>query len=207
LETFSAKGHAVRALDIMTRPVYTVRDTDGVDQIGALLAEQAVTAAPVLNKDGEVVGIVSEGDLLRHQAGVSGGAGHPATAAQLMSRQVVTISAYAPVSEVAATMLDRAVHSVPVVEDRQLVGIVSRADLLRTLVCDDALIQREVQHRLDEYAGQPRWYVHVHDGDVLVGGQFDDDAERAVVSVLARTVDGVHQVVVSQPGGEVGACG
>jgi CBS-domain-containing membrane protein len=57
----------VRVKDIMSRPVYTVRPADPIERAAALLADRQITAAPVLDGDGELVGMVSEGDLLWHR--------------------------------------------------------------------------------------------------------------------------------------------
>jgi len=84
---------------------------------------------------------------------------------------------------------------VPVVTGSRLLGIISRRDLLRTLIRGDDTIAAEVHSRLDHYAGHHgRWSVSVNDGVVTIGGRFDDEAERQVVSVLARTVSGVSSV-------------
>jgi hypothetical protein len=152
--------------------------------------------------------MVGREDLLRYRASQPDQAEGPATAAQVMTRTAMTVSCDVEVAQVAAMMLDQSVHSVPVVADGHLLGIVSRHDVLRTLVGDDDLACREIRRRLDAYAcGEQRWHVSVHHGTALIGGEFDDDIERTVVSVLARTVNGVHDVVISQPGGEVNACG
>jgi osmotically-inducible protein OsmY len=84
------------------------------------------------------------------------------------------------------------------VEDGAVVGIVSRRDILRTVVRTDDMVQQDVQYRLDEYAGGvQRWLATVEDGVVLIDGALDDDAERTVVTVMARTVPGVADVKLS----------
>jgi CBS domain-containing protein len=93
--------------------------------------------------------------------------------------------------------LQHDVRSVPVVEDGGVVGIVSRRDILRTMVRTDEVLRGEVQHRLDEYAdGVARWKATVTDGIAGVSGEFDTETERAVVAVLARTVPGIAAVGV-----------
>ena len=87
------------------------------------------------------------------------------------------------------------VRAVPIVDGARLVGIVSRRDLLRTLLRDDNAIKSEVTQRLDEYAGKSsRWNVAVEEGVVTIRGHFDDAAEQQIVTVLARTVPGVVRV-------------
>ena len=112
-----------------------------------------------------------------------------------MSARPVTTTPDADVADVADVMLQRDVRSVPVVDGRRVVGIVSRRDILRAAVRGDDVLTREVQHRLDEYAGQAgRWTATVTDAVAVVAGPYTDETERTVVSVLARTVPGVAAV-------------
>jgi len=197
----------------MSRPVHTVYLMDTVEQATALLAEKGITAAPVLDAGGELVGMVSEGDLLWHRVpadptahlwrAAGGEVGErPKVVADVMSTDPVTTWPEADLSDVAQLMLDEDVRSVPVVDDGDLVGIVSRRDILRTVVRTDDMLCREVQHRLDEYAGGVRrWTVAVTDGVATIVGGFDDEAERAAVAVMARTVPGVAAVRLTAPAG------
>jgi CBS domain-containing protein len=196
----------MRVKDIMSRPVHTVRPTDTVEQAAVLLAEKQITAAPVLGPAGELVGMVSEGDLLRHRvpadptlhlwrAAVDDHEARPRTVVDVMSVHALTAWPDEDVADVAKTMLDCDVRSIPVLDEGELVGIVSRRDILRVVVRTDDVTRHEVQHRLDEYAGRPgRWTAAVVDGKATVTGTFDDDAERTVVTVMVRTVPGVAAV-------------
>jgi CBS domain-containing protein len=157
----------MRAHDIMSRPVYSVRTTDTVESAAALLTEKKVTAAPVIDEAGELVGMVSEGDLLWHRVpedptahmwrGVSDDLGErPRVVADVMSGSPVTTWPDADVADVAQLMLHHDIRSVPVVDHGDLIGIVSRRDILRTVVRGDDTLEPEIQHRLDEYAGRER---------------------------------------------------
>ena len=98
-------------------------------------------------------------------------------------------------ADVADMMLQHDVRSVPVLDGRVVVGIISRRDILRAAVRDDDVLTREVQHRLDEYAGAPgRWTATVHKGNATVAGSFADENDRTVVTVLTRSVPGVTAV-------------
>lgn len=196
---------AMRTADVMTRPVLTVREDDPVEQAAALLAGHAVTAAPVVDAEGELVGIVSEGDLLRVRAAREANASRPWPAEQhavvvgdVMTRDVVVMPPDADLSDLAEAMLQRNVRSVPIVDDAaQVIGIVSRLDLLRAFVRTDDVVQWDVQHRLDEYAGSARtWSATVRDGVAEIAGSYSDEVERTVVEVLVRTVPGVKRVTV-----------
>jgi CBS domain-containing protein len=197
----------MRVRDIMSRPVFTVQPTDPVEGAGALLADRGITAAPVVDDRNRLVGMVSEGDLLRdrvpedptaHLRATPKPSHRPRIVAEVMSRDVVTAWPLEDVADVARTMLDRDVRSVPVVDGGHVVGIVSRRDLLRSVLRTDDVLAHEVQQRLDAYAGgTPRWTATVTDGVARVDGTLDDEAERRVVEILARTVPGVAAVEVT----------
>ncbi len=123
----------MRARDIMTSPVHTVAADAAVADAAGLLTAKAVTALPVVDAAGSLVGMVSEGDLLaqrvpedptahlwRHLA--DDGAPAPATVGAVMSAGAVTTTPDADVSDVAELMLRHDVRSVPVVVGRRVVG-------------------------------------------------------------------------------------
>jgi CBS domain-containing protein len=200
----------MRAHDIMSRPVYSVRTSDSVEDAAALLAGKGITAAPVLDEAGDLVGMVSEGDLLWHRVPPDPTAHvwrdavapvpephRPKVVADVMSAYPCTAWPDEDVADIAHVMLRHDVRSVPVVDQGEVVGIVSRRDILRTVVRTDDVLRREILHRLDEYAGgTSRWDVAVDEGTATVRGPFTDDAEKTVVSIMARTVPGVSSVLV-----------
>jgi CBS domain-containing protein len=198
----------MQARDIMTRPVITFRPDTPVRDAAAVLTEHAITAAPVVDGVDELVGIVSEADL------IAGRFGHdprshlrrdgapddePGTAAQtvgeVMTRTVIAMSASADAADLAHAMVDNDVRSIPIVAGASVVGIVSRRDLLKTLVRDDDIIRVDVAHRLETYtSGRTRWEVDVREGRVDIYGDIDDEAEARVLDILARTAPGVTHV-------------
>lgn len=194
----------MKASEIMTREVATVHTATSVRQAAELLTDRRVTSLPVLDDDDRVVGIVSEVDLIRnrmphdprsHLRPEPHEQPDPARVVRdVMNDFVVCLGANADTADVAALMLDNNVRAVPIVDGARLVGIVSRRDLLRTLLRDDNAIRAEVTHRLDEYgAVSGRWKVAVDDGVVTIKGHFAG-AEEEIVTVLARTVPGVVRV-------------
>jgi CBS domain-containing protein len=196
----------MRVKDIMSSPVYTVEQTTKVAAAATLMTAKSVTALPVLDESGGLVGMVGESDLLWHRVPADptahlrplpaiDPAERPGLVAEVMSPYPVTTRPDIDVAEAAEAMLEYDVRSIPVLEDGDLVGIVSRRDILRAMVRGDDVLTAEVQHRLDEYAdGQHRWTATVEDGVVRIAGDFDDSTEQGVVAVLARTVPGVTAV-------------
>ena len=196
----------MRARDIMTTPVHVIWQNAPVESAAELLTEKSVTALPVVDAKGALVGMVSEGDLLWHRVPTDPTAHlwrhlensserHPGTVREVMSARPVTATPDADVADIADLMLRHNVRSVPIVEDRDVVGIVSRRDVLRAAVRGDDVLAKEVQHRLDEYAdGVRRWTATVDGGVAAISGDFTNDTERTVVTVLTRTVPGISGV-------------
>jgi CBS domain-containing protein len=191
----------MQARQIMTSPVLTVRPDTTVREAAALLLEHRITAAPVLDAGGDVVGIVSEGDLVVDRFGhdprsqlrpVEDEPPGPQTVGEVMTTPVIALGPSADAADLAQTMLDSDIRSIPIVEGATVLGIVSRRDLLRTLVRDDDAIRAEVLDRIGDYRPPDAgWDVQVTDGAVVIVGHLDDG--RAAVA-LARTVPGVSSV-------------
>jgi CBS domain-containing protein len=195
----------MRADEIMTSDVATVRAATSVREAAALLAERGITSMPVLDDDGRVVGMVSESDLLvdrmphdprSHLRRDAPPQRDPArTVESVMTRSVLCLGPHADVADIASLMWTHDVRAVPIVDGAHLLGIVSRRDLLRTLLRDDAAVRAEVRERLAAYAGElERWKVAVDDGVVTIRGRFDDARQEEVVTVLAQTVPGALRV-------------
>jgi CBS-domain-containing membrane protein len=194
----------MRAAEIMTRDVATARPETSVQDAVALLAERNCTSLPVLDADNRVVGIVSEVDLLRdrmprdprsHLRTEPDQQADPARLVRdIMNAEVMCLSASADTADLAELMTEHDIRAIPIVDGATLVGIVSRRDVLLTLLRDDKVIAAEVTTRLAQYAGTPdRWDVEVDDGIVSVTGPFSTDEVR-VVDLLARSIAGVLRV-------------
>lgn len=218
----------MNASDIMTSPVLTVRPDTQVKEIAALLFERRISAVPVVD-GGALVGIVSEADLLhRQEIGTEclgrGGAwwlrlftadpsvedyvkSHARRARDVMTRRVATVSPHTPLAEVAQLLETRDIGRVPVVENGQLVGIVSRADLVRALavkrdVADEPVSRSDQDIRrllLAELERQDWWRldranVIVTDGVVHFWGMVESDDARPAARVAAENVAGVRGV-------------
>ena len=117
----------MRVRDIMTSPVVTARPDTTVPAVAELLVRHRISAVPVLDDTDAVVGLVSEHDLL----------GKPgATAAEVMTTALVTVTEDALVDDVAHLLVDRRIGRVPVLSGGRLVGILSRADVVATLATE-----------------------------------------------------------------------
>jgi CBS domain-containing protein len=160
----------MRARDVMTAEVVSVTPETTVPEIAALLIQRRISAVPVLDKD-RLVGIVSEGDLMRRpetdtEPGASPwlslftGPGvvpdrftkaHGTTAREVMTSDVVTVDPNTPLDEVARLLETRRIKRVPVVDKGRLVGILSRANLLHGLVA-----RRSAGTKLEDAAERDR---------------------------------------------------
>jgi CBS domain-containing protein len=190
----------MQARQIMTSPVITVRPGTTARDAAAVLLEHGITAAPVLDEHDEIIGMVSEGDLVLDRFGhdprsrmrpVEDEAPGPQTVGEVMTTTVIALGPSADAADLAQTMLNSDVRSIPIVEGASVVGIVSRRDLLRTLIRDDDAIRADVLARLavDREPGET-YDVDVEEGAVTI--YTDAGAEKSQAAVaLARTVPGV----------------
>jgi CBS-domain-containing membrane protein len=143
----------MKAADVMVRRVITVGPDASVQHVASVLLKNRISAVPVVGEDGMLLGIVSEGDLMRRpEAGTERrrswwldlfttnetraaefAKSHARRASDVMTRSVVTASSDTPLSEIADLLEKNGIKRVPVLKRRKLVGIVSRANLLQAL--------------------------------------------------------------------------
>ena len=195
----------MRARDVMTTPVITIdADARVIDAAEQLSANQ-ITSMPVLDADGRLVGMISELDILRgrlahdprsHMRRDEHDMPDPdKTVRSVMTPVVVCLTEFADVADIAETMVEGEMRAIPIVDGPRILGIVSRRDLLRTLVRSDETIAAEIRARLEGQPGVPEdCAVSVTDGIVTIVGRFQTTSEREVVDALARTVSGVQRV-------------
>jgi predicted transcriptional regulator len=201
----------------MTSPVITVRPDASIKDAARVLLRNEIAAAPVVTLAGELVGIVSEVDLLRgeisadpiaHAWPASAPGEPPARVSDVMTRAVVSLPEDADAADVADVLWRAGVKSVPVVRGRDLVGIVARRDLLRTIARDDDEVRQDVIRRLQTYTGlQPIPDVGVDQGVVTLrfdGSGSNDGIDARVAELLAQSVPGAVRVHRSAPGEETG---
>lgn len=188
--------------DVMTSPAVTVQASTTVKQGLKLLDKHRVTAMPVTDADGRLVGIVSEIDLLRGNVRHDDRARmipheeadeHPRRVEDVMTTLSLTVTRDTDVCDVVELMTSTAVKSLPVVEDGKVVGVVSRSDIVHLLARSDDHIRQEVDEMLRS-AGL-ECVVEVDDGEVRVSGPTDPH-EKRVAEVIAGAVPGVISVRV-----------
>jgi CBS domain-containing protein len=187
--------------EVMSSPPFTVSPGTSVRAALRLLDEHNITALPVVDEHDHVVGVVSEVDLVRKVVPVDQRlhiipvhpAGHaPATTvSQVMTRKAVTVSSRSDLADAVGLMTSTAVKSLPVVDEGQLVGVVSRRDVVHVLARKDESIRREVEDLVRDEGAD--WSVDVSDGLVRVSGP-SSEQDRRVAEVLAGSVPGVVAV-------------
>jgi len=199
----------------MSQPVITVTPETSIKSAAQLLVEHGISGLPVVNSKGRLVGIVSEADLIsiearpdpRSQATpLAPTAGStPRNVAEVMTRDVVVVSAKSEVAQAARTLLNSDVKRVPVMNGRRVVGIVSRRDLVKVIARADEQIEGKINSLLAELglttAGGT---VRVTDGVATVPVDYKGAARRLVESAVLQ-VAGVLEVrfAVSDPSAKV----
>jgi CBS domain-containing protein len=196
---------------VMTRGVVTVDALAPFKEVVRLMQEHRVSALPVVDTDGVLVGIVSEGDLILKEDPELGGGGHlfesrrhakdrskaaGKSAYELMSTPVISVAPDASLGEAARKMHRAEVKRLPVVDAHgHLVGIVSRADLLRVFLREDAEIALEIR---DDVIRRTLWIdpdtirIVVREGVVTMQGQIE---RRSLLPILERLVASIEGVV------------
>jgi CBS domain-containing protein len=201
--------------DVMTKDVRTIPPEATLKAVANVLSDAQVSGLPVVGASGEVLGVVSEADILRKEKGPDerphGVAGWffveppeireklaARLAGEAMSSPAITIEPRQPVQRAAAMMIDHGVNRLPVVDgDGRLVGIVTRKDLVRAFVRSDAEIKREI---LDDVILRSLWIspeqvaIDVIDGEVTIGGQVDTQLDAELVCRLVERLPGVVSV-------------
>lgn len=184
-------------------------------QVVTSLADRHVGGAPVVDVDGRVVGVVSEGDLVAEQAGVpphgrhrflarfdrdSGDEPDPHKLRDVMTSTVITITADTTVRQAATLLARHGIKRMPVVDDeRRPIGIVSRKDVLSVYLRTDADLAEDIRTTVLERAMwmDPRSIdVDVSDGRVTFRGTVERQSMIPIIGHLTRAVDGVVDVSV-----------
>jgi CBS domain-containing protein len=212
--------------DIMASPVVTVKPSASIADAARLMLEHNISGLQVVDDDGKLEGIVTEGDFLRRtELGTEASRArwieylistgkvadeyihsHGRKVAEVMQKQPITCRPDDPLETVVEVMLKRRVKRLPVVEARRLVGIVSRADLLRamaslmpppvTRTVPDWEIAADIETGLrDETWAGSLITPKVENGVVTLEGTVFDQRQQQAAHVLVENIPGVKSVI------------
>jgi CBS domain-containing protein len=217
----------MNALDVMTQSIVSVRPDASVLAAARLMLEHKVSGLPVVDAGGALVGVITEGDFLRRaEIGAERrrprwiefftGPGQLAEeyiqasgrrVRDIMSAQVCTATEATSLREMAELMETRGIKRLPVMRDGELVGIVTRADLVRAVVslAEDigsaAVDDLEIHRRLEAELKRQPWavpasmiQVSVKDGVVELAGVVRDERQRQALRIAAEGIPGVRSV-------------
>jgi CBS domain-containing protein len=193
--------------EVMTLNPVTVQPATPVKEALRLLDAHAITAMPVVDRVGAIVGVVSEVDLVRQGLphdprahmipDLVSSIDPPVCVREVMTRLPVTVSEESDLADAVELMTSTAVKSLPVVDDeRRLVGMISRRDVVHRLSRPDEEIEGELDARFRQLGVE--WLATVDDGKVAIDGPVGDRA-RNVAMTTAATVPGVRSVRVAGP--------
>ncbi|GGQ26235.1 CBS domain-containing protein [Streptosporangium pseudovulgare] len=215
----------VKVKDVMTTEVASVNGCTPFKDVAEVLIAHGVSAAPVVDAEGHVVGVVSEADLLRKEEfreryyregyqpplrsrlrdrlSAKGGDGRAKargdTAAELMTAPAVTVRAHASIVSAMRLMEEHGVKRLPVVDAEDVLqGIVSRHDLLKVFVRDDADIAEEVRRDILDrtlWAEPSTVSATVRQGVVTLTGRMHRRSDARLATRMVQRVNGVVDVV------------
>ncbi len=208
----------MRIDEIMQTEVVGVSPTDSLKRVARLLLEHGISGVPVLNDHGAVIGVVSEGDILVKASAAFGEREHPSnwlfgdderealkrgaqTAADAMSRPVVTVDPRCTVAEAARVMVKQSVNRLPVVSDGRLVGIVTRSDIVRAFARTDEELEAQIRA---EVLVETLWldpgtlHILIEEGEVVVSGVVETRSIAELIPVYISLVPGVVSVDASR---------
>jgi CBS domain-containing protein len=203
----------MKVSDLMSTEVLTATPETPLKDAAALLSRRGISGIPVVDAAGAVVGVLSEADILVKSSGEQPHGGimswllepgfdlrdkiEARTVGQAMSAPAVTIASGRHVHEAAALMIAESVNRLPVVEHGKLVGILTRADVVRAFSRTDEEIAEEIR---EEILRRTLWLepgmvsMQVVDGIVHLEGEVETEADAELLPVFAARVPGVVSV-------------
>jgi CBS domain-containing protein len=206
-------GAQMRVDQIMTNDVATVSPETRLRDVARLLSERRISGVPVCDADGRVVGVVSEADVLAKEEGLPLDERSPlawlvgrsrdrskataTTAGEAMTAPALTIAPWRSVAAAARTMSEHEVNRLPVVKSEKLIGIVTRADLVRAFTRSDDEIRREIEQDVllgALWIDPDRVQIDVQDGVVELRGELETRIDAELVEGYVRRVPGVVDV-------------
>jgi CBS domain-containing protein len=210
-----AKEDPMKVSELMTADVVTTNPATPIREVARAMVEHGISGMPVCDETGAVVGVISEGDILYKELGRVDARGgllgwlldptsdwvdkaEARTAGEAMSAPAITAAPFESAAAAARRMTEESVNRLPVVTtDGRLVGVLTRADLVRAFVRADHLIAEEIR---DDVLRRILWLtpgtvdVEVREGVVDLGGLLDTEAEVEILEKLVTKVPGVVAV-------------
>jgi CBS domain-containing protein len=203
----------MHVIDIMTSDVITASEDTGLKEAARKMLQAGVSGLPVVDGAGTIIGIVTEADFVEAEAarswgrqrrrllGAVVGDHHPAqaqTVGEVMTRRPVVIDQDSDVTEAARKMAEHGVKRLPVVTpDGQLVGIVSRSDIVMAFARPDEVIEDEIRNDIVErilLLDPEGLVVTVDEGSVTLGGEVPNRSDARILEELVSRLEGVTGV-------------
>jgi CBS domain-containing protein len=196
----------------MTEGVLSVTPGASLREAATVLVEHRVSGLPVIDDVGEVVGVLSETDIVMKASGGTERSGYlvwffdsdltgekvaAETVGQAMSSPAVTITPDRTVHEAVRIMIEERVNRLPVVRDGKLVGILTRSDIVRAFTRTDAELASEIDEdilRRTFWAEPGSVAVAVSDGRVTLTGEVETEVDREMLPLFVSRVPGVVAV-------------
>jgi CBS domain-containing protein len=215
----------MKAGDIMSREVISIGPDEPVREIARLMLARRISGVPVVDPERRVLGVVSEGDLIRRPEletdQVRGGwlslfvsederardfiRSHGLKASEVMTRPALCVTPDAPLAEVVRLLERHRIKRLPVTENGRLVGLLTRADLLRALATQQAaapagLDDRQLRMRIDELLRTEAWAAsaivnaQVENGVAQLWGTVESPSQRDALILAVRGIPGIRDV-------------
>ncbi|MCA1442881.1 CBS domain-containing protein [Ensifer sp. IC4062] len=207
------------ARDIMNKKVLSISPDHSVSHAARIMLAAGISGLPVFDDRGRLVGMLSEGDLLRRAelgsaswrefAGVGAKPeafikGHSWRVGDVMTHPVVTVDEDMPIGRVAELMAAKRIKRIPVTRAEKMVGIITRSDILRAIAASvpdvvavgDEAVRRAVLARLCSDLGLDRGSIDVtiENGNVNLWGEVNSETLREAARVAAETISGTGGV-------------
>jgi CBS domain-containing protein len=207
----------MKVSELMTEKVLTIGPEAPIKDVAKVLVTNGISGLPVCDIEGDVLGVISEGDILYKEHDPAGGhIGGPLgwifegppdpkslvkadalTARKAMTSPAITIAPWESASQAARIMCERQVNRLPVVQNEKLVGIVTRGDLIRAFTRTDAELQEELEQDVLQrvmWIDPGKVAVNVENGVVTLSGRLPIRRDVELLNKLAARVPGVVAV-------------
>ena len=207
----------MRVRELMTEKVFTIGPEAPIKDVARILVDNGISGLPVCDIEGRVIGVISEGDILYKVHDPSEGhIGRPLgwiiegtpnyagsikakalTARKAMTSPAITIAPHESVAQAARIMCEHHVNRLPVVTDEKLVGLVTRADLVRAFTRTDAEIEQELTKDLLDrtmWIESGKVEIEVRNGVAALSGRLHTRSDVELLNRLAARVPGLVAV-------------